>query len=117
MQEYYKVLNLDESATDEQVEIAYNELKAKYSKERFYEGEAGNYAAKMLTKVETAYQEIKASRAKTVADDKEKNDYSQVESLIRSGNINQAQQLLDDYYDRDAEWHYLQSVIFIKRTG
>ncbi len=116
MQEYYKVLNLSEGATDEQVEVAYKELKAKYSKERFYEGEAGNYAAKMLTKVETAYQEIKASREKTVEGDKDTNNYSEVENLIRSGDISKAQQHLDDYHDRDAEWHYLQSVIFYKKN-
>ncbi len=54
MQENYKILGISENASIEEVEVAYNELKAKYSKERFLEGEAGNNAAKMLTKIETA---------------------------------------------------------------
>ena len=58
MQEYYKVLNISADATNEEVENAYKTLKAKYSKERFMEGEIGNEAARMLTKVETAYFEI-----------------------------------------------------------
>ena len=64
MQEYYKILGLSLDATDEEVETAYRELKDKYMRERFYEGEIGNQAAKNLTKVETAYQEIMASRVK-----------------------------------------------------
>ena len=47
----------NENATDEEVEVAYNNLREKYSKERFLEGEEGNIAAKKLTEVENAYRE------------------------------------------------------------
>ena len=63
MQEYYKALGLNENATDEQVDKAYSALKAKYSKDRFLEGEEGNDAARKLTFLEVAYKEIKESRA------------------------------------------------------
>ena len=118
MQEFYKILNVDSYATDEEVERAYRELKEKYSKERFYEGEVGNEAARMLTKVETAYHEIMESRRKSSKNDDNTstNDFSDVERLIRSGNISGAQIRLDDYTDRNAEWHYLQSVIFYKKN-
>ena len=61
MQEYYKILGLTEDATDAEVEAKYKELKEKYSRERFYEGEIGNVAASKLGKVEEAYEEIKES--------------------------------------------------------
>ena len=64
MQENYKILGISESATDEEVENAYNTLKEKYQKDRFLEGEAGNLAAKNLTKIKTAYQEIIEDRKK-----------------------------------------------------
>jgi len=116
MQEYYKILNITKDATDEEVENAYKTLKERYSKERFYEGEIGNEAAKKLTKIETAYQEIMASR-KVIDDNGEKKyDFSEVETLIKKGDISSAQTLLDDIYDRNAEWHYLQSVIFYKKN-
>lgn len=116
MQEYYKILNITKDATDEEVENAYKTLKERYSKERFYEGEIGNEAAKKLTKVETAYQEIMVSR-KVIDDNGEKKyDFSEVETLIKKGDISSAQTLLDDIYDRNAEWHYLQSVIFYKKN-
>lgn len=115
MHEFYKILNLNENATDEEVELAYKELKAKYSRERFLEGEEGNHAAKMLTKVETAYYEIKESR-KHVNKQTDKPNYIEVESLLKSGDVSGAQMKLDEYSDRDAEWHYLQSVIFYKKN-
>lgn len=115
MQEFYKILNLTENASDEEIELAYKELKAKYSKERFLEGEEGNHAAKMLTKVETAYYEIKEAR-RHVDKQTEKPNYSEVESLLKNGNVSGAQMKLDEYTDRDAEWHYLQSVIFYKKN-
>ena len=65
MQENYKILGVSESATDEEIDTAYAQLKRKYSNERFYEGEIGNEAAKNLTKLENAYAEIIASRKKT----------------------------------------------------
>ena len=115
MQEYYKILGLNIDATEEEVENAYRTLKEKYSRERFYEGEIGNEAAKNLTKVETAYHEIISSKKK-VENEKVMNDYSEVERLIRNGNINMAQERLDDFSNRDAEWHYLQSVIYYKKN-
>ncbi len=116
MQEFYKILNVSESATDEEIEIAYKKLKEKYSRERFYEGEIGNEAARMLTKIETAYHEITEQRKHSSKSEKSCNDFSEVEKLIKSGNISGAQIKLDDYTERNAEWHYLQSVIFYKKN-
>ena len=114
MKEYYKILGVNEDASLEEIENAYKTLKEKYSKERFMEGEIGNEAAKNLTKVETAYQEIMASKK---ADEQAKSvDYSDVERAIKENNLNKAQQLLDNLSNRDAEWHYLQSVIFYKKN-
>jgi DnaJ-class molecular chaperone len=117
MKEYYKILNLNESATNEEIEKAYKELKEKYQKERFLEGEEGNNAAKNLTKLETAYQEITNAR-KVSNDSNESDDYdfSQVEKFIKENRLNSAQDLLDTFNNRNAEWHYLQSVIFYKKN-
>jgi len=117
MQENYKILGISESATDEEVENAYNTLKEKYQKDRFLEGEAGNLAAKNLTKIKTAYQEIKEDRKKKKnIEGKAVENFDEVERLIRNGDLTGAQNALDAYNDRTAEWHYLQSVIFYKKN-
>ena len=51
----YDILGIPESATDEEVTARYEELKKKYSEDRFLEGEAGNEAARMLNRIEVAY--------------------------------------------------------------
>lgn len=115
MQEYYKVLKIDENASDEQIDEAYKKLKAQYSKDRFLEGEAGNQAAKNLTKLEIAYTEIKANRANS-DDFGFSGNIGEVERLIKEGDLNKAQQILDDITERNAKWHYVQSVLFYKKN-
>ncbi len=117
MQEFYKILGVSPDASEEEIDRAYNQLKNKYSRERFYEGEIGNEAARNLTKLETAYSEIKAElRRVGTADKKDNIDYSEIERMIKDGRIESAQSRLDDLSERDAEWHYLQSVIFYKKN-
>lgn len=117
MQEFYKILGVSENATDAEVEARYAELKEKYSRERFYEGEIGNDAAKNLTKLETAYSEYKQEKVNKVNDGTGTSEnFIDVENLIRNGKINEAQSLLDNVSDRNAEWHYLQSVVFYKKN-
>lgn len=115
MNEYYKILGVEQDATDEEIKLAYNTLKEKYQKERFLEGEAGNEAARNLTKIEFAYSEIMEMRNFKPFDDNSM-DYSEVVNYIKSGQLNLAQEKLDSYTDRTAEWHYLQSVVFYKKS-
>lgn len=116
MQEYYKILGLNESATDEEIDAQYEKLKERYSRERFYEGEIGNEAARNLTKLETAYTEIIQERKNRVQDNGKPADLTDVERLLKENKINEAQKALDDITDRSAEWHYLQSVVFYKKN-
>lgn len=115
MQEFYKVLGVSENATDQEIQEAYNNLKKKYSEERFLEGEAGNQAAKNLTKLEVAFKEIMDNRTSDFGENKGCN-FSSVEQLIRDGRYNEAQEQLDQIPCNSAEWHYIQSVIFYKKN-
>ena len=116
MQEYFKILGLQPNATEEEIENAYQTLKNQYSRDRFLEGELGNEAARNLTKLETAYQEIKASRVSYQENSNNFHTFDEVEQLIKKGDIASAQIKLDNINDRSAEWHYLQSVIFYKKN-
>ena len=111
MQDIYKILGVSKDASMEEIEASYKALKEKYSSERFLEGEAGNEAAKNLTLLENAYREIKSQK-----NTEETNVYYEIEKDIKSGNIDLAQEKLDSFSSRDAEWHYLQSVVFYKKN-
>ena len=115
-----EILGLSEGATAEEIEQAYSALKAKYMEDRFLDGEAGNNAAKMLGKIETARDELIAEiNEASKADDAQAETgdaYAKVEQLIKDGNLQDAQRALDAFNERNAEWHYLQSVVFYRKN-
>ena len=116
MKEYYELLGLTENATDEEVKARYEELKEKYKEERWLDGEAGNEAAKMLTKVETAYAEICLNRQEPSFSKEDDHAYDEIAALLKEGKTDEAQRRLDDCNERSAEWHYLQAVVFYKKN-
>ena len=114
MKESYEIFGLDEHASMEEIDAKYEELKAKYNEEKWQDGEAGNHAARMLEKLEAAYADIKDERRERT--EKGGDAFEEVASAIRSGDLARAQQLLDAFNERNAEWHYLQSVVFYKKS-
>ena len=117
MKDLYEIFGLTSDCTDEELAAKYSELKAKYGEERFAEGEKGNEAARKLTELETAYQEILSLRQEQSFSAQSDNGlYKEVEGAIKSGNLSAAQDKLDSFNERGAEWHYLQSVLFYKKN-
>ena len=112
----YEILGIDASATDEEVRAAYERLKAKYDEEKWLDGEAGNQAARMLGKIDAAYREIMDERKEQSTSTDGANAFEEVANLIKKGDIAGAQALLDNFNERNAEWHYLQSVVFYKKN-
>ena len=114
----YEILGLPESATWEEVEARYQELRKQYQQDRFLPGDEGEEASEKLQQLEVAYRDIKTQleeqkQAGTFTEDA---DYSRIQELITSGNLDEAQKLLDERTTRDAEWHYIQSILFYKRN-
>lgn len=122
--QYYSVLGLMPSATREDIDNAYNTLKAKYSRDRFLVGIEGEEAAEKLQEIEVAYRDIIAELDNANAQSKEQNDYDfgafdpyvAVKNYIKHNQLDDAQRLLDETNTRNGEWHYLQSVIFYKNN-
>lgn len=112
-----ELLGLKEGATREEIEEAYTALRAKYLEDRFLDGEAGNEAARMLTRIETAHSELLSELAETKTEDGEGGSaYTRVEELIKKGDLQEAQRALDAFNERGAQWHYLQSVLFYRKN-
>ena len=111
----YLVLGLKAGATKDEVENAYRELKAKYQELRFEEGDVGTNAAKMLDKLEVAYEECLMDLKDRESQETFGSSYGEIESLIKSKRLDEAQELLDKMETRDAEWHYQQANIYFKK--
>lgn len=111
-----ELLGLPQDATAEDIKAAYETLRAKYLEERFLDGAAGNHAAKMLTKIEIAYQELLNELNENAAADDGGASFARVEALLKSNDISEAQRVLDTFNERTARWHYLQSVVFYRKS-
>ncbi|MBQ9118181.1 MAG: hypothetical protein IJY11_03150 [Clostridia bacterium] len=116
-EEYYRLLGLEEGVTDEELTLRYQQLVEKYKEERWQEGEIGNQAAKMLTKIEVAYKEIMESRSEKREETQEgDNALAEVAKYLKANDVEKAQEKLDLFNERGAEWHYLQAVVFYKKN-
>ncbi len=113
--EYYDLLGVTEFSSDEEIKAQYEALKAKYKEERWLEGEAGNEAAKMLNKLDVAYGEIIAYRKEQSLNTSGQSSFEEVENLIREGKYTEAQNVLDSFSERNAEWHVWQANIYDKK--
>jgi tetratricopeptide (TPR) repeat protein len=111
-----ELLGLSEGATKQEITQAYETLRAKYLEDRFLDGEVGNNAAKMLTKIETAYNELLNELSEDDKGEDGGEAYEKVEALIKSGDLQGAQRALDEFNERNAQWHYLQSVVFYRKN-
>ena len=112
----YELFGLTEETTDEELAAAYERLREQYREERWQEGEAGNEAARKLTELENAYKELTVERKRQSKNTTGADTYEELSRLIREGDMNAAQAILDDFNERGAEWHYFQAVIFYKKN-
>lgn len=114
----YEILGIAENATPQDIEEKYLQLREKYQKDRFLPGEAGEEASEKLQQIEVAYRDILLAKeeSKQTQDFKEEEDYSEIQQMIMNNRLDDAQTKLDNRVTRDAEWHYIQSILFYKRN-
>lgn len=114
----YEILGLTTSATRDEIDAKYKELRDRYQRDRFLPGEEGEEASEKLQQIEVAYRDILASLEEAKQSDTFTNDegYEEIQRLIAEGKLSEAQALLDERETRDAEWHYVQSILFYKQN-
>ncbi len=116
MKNPYEVLGINPDATRDEADAAYRRLRDLYRDQRFETGERGEEAAEKLEEIEIAYKEI-LNRIRSESDYYGSSEnYEQIKELIKAGNYDAAQDLLDDCSTRDAEWHYIQSTVFFQKS-
>ncbi len=115
MKNPYDILGMPDDSSYEALEKRYRQLKKRYGEQRFKDGEEGNEGARLLTELETAWAQISESYGGEKSGDRISGDYSFVEKYIKEGKFDEAQSCLDAITERNAKWHYYQSIIYYRR--
>ena len=124
MTDAYRILGLPAASPDEMLTARYEELRARFSEERFLEGEAGNEGARRLMELEDAWSFIRQDMSRRAMGGSNQNadgsfnagsGLAVVDALLKQGKYVEAQQELDSITIRDAEWHYYQAIVYYKR--
>lgn len=120
----YKVLGVSPTASDTEIKAAYKELVKKYHPDQYQDNPLADVAAEKMAEINTAYDEIMTGRrnggysgGSSYGAGSQGFDSNYVRSLIQSGSITAADQLLDNVSMdmRNGEWYFLKGSVCYKR--
>jgi len=119
MTDPYKVLGVSPNASDDEVKKAYREQARKYHPDSYHDNPLADLAQEKMKAINEAYDQIMRMRGGGSSNGGQSGggysyssnggggQYAQIRMMIQSGNLQQAEQMLNAAQDRNAEWHFL----------
>ena len=114
MKNPYEVLGVSENATEEQIRTAYRELVKKYHPDAYANNPLADLASEKLKEINEAYDYLEKNSFNKTTNTNNVN-FATIRSYINSGNYFQAERMLNEIYDRNAEWYYLMGIVSLKK--
>ncbi len=121
----YKVLGINENATDEEVKKAYRNLAKKYHPDNYANSPLADVAQEKMKEINEAYDKIQEMRKKGASNDNRdfnfhrsaRTAFPQIRELINAGNFAEADVMLNKVnpVERGAEWYFLKGCVFVRR--
>ena len=130
MTDPYKVLNIPNTATDEEVKKAYRDLARKYHPDNYHDNPLADLAQEKMKEINEAYEMITKQRSGGGTSSNYAGAgyqrssygsyggdarYQRVRALIQAGNLNLAEEILNNITTHDAEWHFLKGNICYRK--
>lgn len=128
----YKVLGVNEGATNEEIRAAYLSLVKKYHPDKYTDPDMKQLANEKLKEINEAYDQLTKNPGKTASSGysgaaygagghggsysgPEADRFVCARSLINAGNLDGAKTILDSIQTRNAEWYYLYGIIYLRQ--
>ena len=128
----YKVLGVNEGATNEEIRAAYLSLVKKYHPDKYTDPDMKQLANEKLKEINEAYDQLTKNPGNTASSGysgaaygagghggsysgPEADRFVRARSLINAGNLDGAKTILDSIQTRNAEWYYLYGIIYLRQ--
>lgn len=128
----YKVLGVNEGASNEEIRAAYLSLGKKYHPDKYTDPDMKQLANEKLKEINEAYDQLTKNPGKTASSGysgaaygagghggsysgPEADRFVRARSLINAGNLDGAKTILDSIQTRNAEWYYLYGIIYLRQ--
>lgn len=128
----YKVLGVNEGATNEEIRAAYLSLVKKYHPDKYTDPDMKQLANEKLKEINEAYDQLTKNPGTTASSGysgagygagghggsysgPEADRFVRARSLINAGNLDGAKTILDSIQTRNAEWYYLYGIIYLRQ--
>lgn len=134
MNDPYSVLGVSPSASDEEIKKAYRELVRKYHPDNYHNNPLSDLAQEKMKEINEAYDQLTKNRNGSsggyssgyggsaggsyggyTSSTGGSAEYNQIRAAINAGNLAQAEQLLNNASNRNAEWHFLMGSVFYRK--
>lgn len=130
MKDPYSVLGVSPSASPEEVKKAYRDLVRKYHPDNYHDNPLADLAQEKMKEINEAYDAIQKGQASSgnyTGNSGYSTDYSgstgysgnstyqQIRQAINNGNLSQAEDMLRNIQNHDAEWYFLMGSVCYKK--
>lgn len=128
MNDPYEVLGVSPNASDEEIKRAYRELARKYHPDNYQDNPLADLAQEKMKQINEAYDLLTKKQSGSenygssthgsgysASSSASSGSYSKIRILINNNDLDEAEQLLFQMPDKDAEWYYLSGEIAYRR--
>lgn len=128
MRDPYEVLGVSKNATPEEIKSAYKKLAKQYHPDRYVGNPLSDLAAEKFKEINEAYETLTNGSYNPSSYSSQSNGsanygssysgmgtFAQVRNYINMRNFTEAERMLDNMTDRNAEWFYLKGVVCLGR--
>jgi curved DNA-binding protein CbpA len=126
MNDPYSILGVSQTASDEEIKKAYRELVRKYHPDNYHNNPLADLAQEKMKEINEAYDTITKNRsggnngAYNAGNTYTRStggsaEFNKVRAAINAGDLDLAEQLLNNASGRNAEWNFLMGSLYYRK--